>query len=312
MGPEFPLISIFAIPALSVFLLGIALVVGLSNKRQPSILATIFIMMLVSVHIVQIVLAIYQPAIYRKLFLTFAYIPMRYVAAYEPPWAPGGLLAYLWSPFSSALLHTDGPHLFFNGIGLFIFGRTIAWRLGRMGFLLVFAASSVAGAVAHTVFYWGSTVPAVGASAGVFGAMGATFRFVPKSDDRLKALFWPDEKLRQLPITGILELVTERRSLTYVLLCFVIFPLGLTALIAGISGNTAVIAHVGGFALGVFGIRYFDRSGRLPQPERPVETEFGQKAEPRGLKMLRALAVLMMVAGILMGILGYWLPALVF
>lgn len=312
MDPQFLLTSNLAISALSVFLLGIALFVGLSNKRQPSIFVDLFIMALVGVDLALLLLWIYRPDIYVELLLSFAYIPMRYIAENEPPWAPGGPLAYLWSPFSSALIHENGLHLFSNGIALFIFGRTVAWRLGGMRFLLLFAASSVAGDIAHTVFYWGSVVPMIGASAGAYGVMGATYRFVPKSDDRLKALFWPDEKLRYLPITAISELVTDRRSLTYALLCFLIFPLGLTALAAGISGNVAVIAHVGGFAFGVFGIRYFDRSGALPEPERSVETIFAKKPEPLSLKLLRILAILMMGVGILAGIAGYWVPALLF
>jgi len=296
-------------PAWSVFLLGMALIVGLSNKRRASILVELFIMALVGAHIVQILIATYQPEYNWDFILRFGFIPVRYVAEYEQPWAPGGWPAYLWTPFTYAFLHGDGSHLFSNGLALFIFGRTVAWRLGGLGFLSIFAVASAAGAVIYMIFNWGSTTPLIGASAGAFGVLGATFRFVPKADDRLKALFWPDEKLRQLPLAGIWELVTERRSLVYILLCFIIYPLGLIALLAGTSGNVAVMAHVGGFAFGVFGIGYFDRRRPVFQPARPDETEADTKTESPRLKLLRVTAVIMMVVGIILGIVRYYLQA---
>ena len=299
-----------AVIALSVFLLGIALIVGMSNKRRPSIHVELFIMVLVGVHILQILIATRSLDIYWYFLSMFAFIPARYSAGYGIPWVPGGAAAYLWTPFSHAFLHFDSLHLFGNGLALFIFGRTVAWRLGGLAFFLLFAFGSAAGAVAHMVFYWGSTDPLAGASAGALGIMGATFRFVPRAEDRLKALFWPSEELKQLPLAGIMEVVTERRSLVYVLYCFIIFPLGLTALAAGTSGNTAVIAHVGGFAFGIFGIGYFDRRKPSPHPEHLGRTATVARREPPRLRMLRVLAFIMMVVGIIMGIVGYYLPNL--
>ena len=298
-----------AVPAWSVFLLGIALIVGLSNMRRPSILVELFIMALVGAHIVQILVATYQSENYLNFVLRFGFIPARYVAEYGQPWAPGGWSAYLWTPFSYAFLHQDGLHLFSNGLALFIFGRTVAWRLGGLGFLLIFAVASAAGAATYMIFNWGGTTPLIGASAGAFGVLGATFRFVPRASDRLKALFWPDEKLQQLPLAGIWELVTEGRSLVYILLCFIIYPLGLIALLAGTSGNVAVTAHVGGFVFGLFGIGYFDRRRPAFRPERPDETEAGTKTESSWLKVLRVIAVVMMVVGIILGAVGYYLQA---
>lgn len=318
-----------ALPAWSIFLLGIALAVGLANKRRPSIFVDLFIIVLVSVHVVQILIATYQPDHYLNFILRFGFIPMRYVAEYGQPWAPGGWPAYIWTPFTYAFLHGDGWHLFTNGLALFIFGRTVAWRFGGLGFLAIFAASSVAGAITYMIFNWGGTIPLIGASAGAFGVLGATFRFVPKSDDRLKALFWPDENLQRLPLAGFWEMVTERRSLVYILLCLIIYPLGLIALLAGTSGNISVMAHVGGFAFGLFGIGYFDRRGHVShklgndvgvvsyskagtvgsQPTRPLETEQGTKTESPWMKLLRIIAFIMMIVGIILGIVGYYLQA---
>ncbi len=306
---SFLLFNDYALSAWSVFLLGIALIVGLSNKRRASILVDLFILALVGAHIAQILVATYQPQYYRNFILLFAFIPMRYVAEYGQPWAPGGWSAYSWTPFTYALLHGDGSHLFGNGLALFIFGRTVAWRIGGLGFLLIFAGASAVGAVTYLIFNWGSTTPLIGASAGAFGVLGATFRFVPNADDRLRALFWPDEKMQQLPLSGIWELVTERRSLIYTVLCFIIYPLGLIALLAGTSGNVAVTAHVGGFAFGVFAIGYLDRRRPIFQHTGPDETEADTKTESLGLKLLRVIAIIMMVVGVIMGVVGYYLRA---
>lgn len=298
-----------AIPAWSAFLLGIALVVALSNRRHPSIFVDLFILALVGAHAVQILIVNYMPELYRSYVLLFAFVPARHIADITQGWAPGGWLAYLWTPFTYALLHLNGPHIFGNGLGLFVFGRTVAWRIGGLGFLSLFAVACAAGAIIHLVFNWGSPVPLIGASAGAFGILGATFRFVPGSDDRLKALFWPDARLRQLPLASLREMVTEGRSLVYILICFIIYPLGLISLLAGTTGNTAVMAHVGGFACGVLGIGYFDRRRREGQPQPPFDAEGERETETKGLKLLRIFAVFMMIVGIILGVLGYYVPA---
>jgi len=308
--PGYLLANNLAVLALSVFLLGIALIIGLSNKRRPSIHVELFIVVLVGAHILQILIATHSLDTYLYLVSMFAFSPARCAPDYGLLVAPGGPAVCLWTPFSHAFLHWDSLHLFGNGVALFIFGRTVAWRLGGQAFFLFFILGCAAGAVAHMAFYWGSIEPLAGASAGVLGIMGASFRFVPRAEDRLKALFWPSEELRQLPLTGILEVITERRSLVYVLYCFIIFPLGLTALVAGTSGNVAVIAHVGGFAFGILGIGYFDRRRAIPQPEHLDQTETNTIPEPRGLWLLRVLAFAMMVVGIVTGIAGYYLPNL--
>ena len=301
------LISEFALPAWALVGLGIAIIIGLSEKRRASIFVDLFILALVGIHLAQILIAIYRPEQYTEFILRFAFISTRYVAEHSQPWAPGGVLAYLWTPFTYALLHSNGPHLLGNSMALFVFGRAVAWRIGGFGFLLLFAAASAVGAIAHLIFYWGDTTPLIGASAGVFGVLGATFRFVPKSNDRLKALFWPDENLRQLPLAGIGEMVRERRSLVYILICIIIFPLGLTALLAGTAGSVAVMAHVGGFAFGVFGFGYFDRRRLVFQPAGSDETKVDEKQESLGLRLLRIIAVIMMILGIFLGVVFYYL-----
>lgn len=309
--PGLFLIYDLAVPALSVILLGFALFVGLSNRRQPSILVECFIMALVGVRIVQVLVANYDWDAYWTLISGLAFISARYIAEVGPPWAPYSWTAYIWTPFTYAILHWDGVHLFGNGIALFIFGRTVAWRLGRKGFLWLFFLASAAGAAFEMAFDFFSTVPMIGASAGAVGVMGATFRFVPRAEDRLKALFWPDKKLRQLPLLGIRDVLSESRSLVYVVTCFVIYPLGLIAYFLGTSGNVAVMGHLGGFVFGFFSFPYFDRHRPIPKLEQNGETDIEVVLESVAMRLLRALAILMMIVGIIAGIVGYYLQALI-
>ena len=137
--------------------------------------------------------------------------------------------------------------------------------------------------------------------------MGATFRFVPGAQDRLKALFWPDENVRSLPLSSFGEMLSKRRSLVYVSICLLIYPLGLTALLSGAAGNTAVLAHVGGFALGLFGISYFDRRKLEFHVAPPGELEAAKAKESLGMRVLRFIAVAMMVVGLILGVATYYL-----
>ncbi|MDJ1015877.1 MAG: rhomboid family intramembrane serine protease [Paracoccaceae bacterium] len=292
----------YAILALSAVLLGIALVVGLSNKRRPSLHVEVFVFLLVGAYLLQILMPYY---VREEFALRFGFIPARYVAEYTPPWAPGGWPAYLWSPFTHAFLHHDGVHLFGNGLVLFIFGRAVAWRLGGRGFLLVFFLSAAIGAIVHGLYYWGDPTPLIGASGGVFGVVGATFRFVPLAEDQLKALFWPGTELRAMELAEVRELLTTWRYLKYVLLCFIAFPLGLIAFIVGASGDVAVLAHIGGFAAGFFGIRQIER--RRPVIAFGPQPEPASGPEPFGLRVLRVLAILMLLAGVALGALEYYI-----
>lgn len=293
----------YVIAAVSVGLLAVSLVVGLSAGRRPSISVELGILALVVIHFVLMLFLIYQTRLYTEIRLRLAFIPLRFAYIYGPTGAPGGAIAYLWSPFTYALLHANGWHLFSNGLALFIFGRTVAWRLGAAGFYGMFALSALAGAALHFLFYFYDPAPVVGASAAAFGIMGATFRFVPGVKDMLQALFWPDAALRDVPIIGMWSVLSHRRSLTYVLICFLVFPLGVLALFTGNSGDVAVMGHVGGLAFGYFGFGFFDRRRPVTRGAGPVAVS---QPETRGPKLLRALAVVMLVVGMAMGLLGYY------
>jgi membrane associated rhomboid family serine protease len=295
--------------AWGLFVLAVAVIIGLLKNRRASVAVGLLIVALVAAHVFRVLSLLSSPWFHHQFFGLFAFVPSRYTLASIYDWAPGGLLAALWSPFTYTFLHGDGSHLFGNCVALFIFGRSVAWRVGIWRFLMLFAVAGAAGAFVHLIFNWGDPTPLIGASASGFGIMAATFRFVPRTEDRLKALFWPDEKVRNVPLASPAEILMERRSLVYLFICFIIYPLGLIALIYGTSGNVAVAGHFGGFALGLFGFGMFDRQRQALSPSAAAgESSEAKQAESLGLKLLRIGFIILIFIGIIVGLSYYLSP----
>ena len=290
--------------------LALAILIGLLKNRRASVAVGLLIVALVAAHVFR-VLSLSSPGFHDQFVGLFAFNPLRYTLASIFDGPPGGLPAALWSPFTYTFLHFDGSHLFGNAVALFVFGRSVAWRVGTWRFLTLFALSGAAGAFVYLVFSWGEPTLLVGASAGGFGILAATFRFVPRTDDRLKALFWPDEKVRNVPLASLNEILMERRSLEYIFICLLIYPLGLIALIYGTLGNVALTAHFGGFAMGLFGIGMFDRQRQELSPSAAdSEPSEAKQAEPLGLKLLRIGFIILIIFGMIGGLSYYLSPFL--
>jgi membrane associated rhomboid family serine protease len=303
-------ISPWSLHAWGLFVLAVAIIIGLLKNRRASVAVGLLIVALVAAHVFRVE-SLSRPWFHDQFVGLFAFTPSRYTLGLIYDWTPGGLPAALWSPFTYTFLHGDGSHLFGNCVALFIFGRSVAWRVGTWRFLMLFAVAGAAGAFVHLIFNWGEPTPLIGASASGFGIMAATFRFVPRTEDRLKALFWPDEKVRNVPLASPAEVLMERRSLVYLFICFIIYPLGLIALIYGTLGNVALAGHIGGFALGLFGFGMFDRQRQDVSPSAAAgEPSEAKQAESLGLKLLRIGFIVLIALGIIGGLSYYLHPFL--
>jgi membrane associated rhomboid family serine protease len=301
-------ISPWSMPAWGLFVLAVAIIIGLLKNRRASVAVGLLIVALVAAHVFRIQ-SLSSPWFHSQFIGLFAFIPLRYTLGFIYDLAPVGLPAALWSPFTYTFLHGDGSHLFGNSVALFVFGRSVAWRVGIWRFLMIFAVAGAAGAFVYLIFSWGDPTPLVGASASGFGIMAATFRFVPRTEDRLKALFWPDEKVRNVPLASPAEILMERRSLVYISICLFVYPLGLMALIYGTLGNVAFTAHIGGFALGLFGFGMFDRQRQELSPSAADGEPNGAKqAESLGLKLLRIGFIILIFFGMIGGLFYYLYP----
>ena len=98
---------------------------------------------------------------------------------------------------TSAFLHADFMHLIFNMLTLFFFGPTIEGVLGRLGFLVVYFGSMIAGGITMAVVHRKNPgYSAVGASGAVAGVVLAYCVFWPMHS--LYLMFIP------IPIPAIL------------------------------------------------------------------------------------------------------------
>jgi len=149
-----------------------------------------------------------------------------------------------------AFLHGSWSHLFFNMLGLWMFGGEQELRLGRRRYVQLIAASGLAAALAQLVIapLLGSQAPVLGASGIVFGMITA---FAMSDPHRVVMLLIPPipMKARTLAIVyGALELwallppmVPGVNVLNYVM------------------GNVAHLAHLGGMLGAFLMYRYWRR-----------------------------------------------------
>lgn len=83
---------------------------------------------------------------------------------------------------SSGFLHVNGPHLFLNMYGLYMFGRVIEHELGGVNFLIIYIASLIGGSV--WAYLWNRTnsnYRAAGASGALSGIILAFCMIAPFS-----------------------------------------------------------------------------------------------------------------------------------
>ena len=160
-------------------------------------------------------------------------------------WVPG---FEPWQIVTYAFLHGGIGHLFFNMFALWMFGVQIEqqWGSRRFGFFYFFCV--VGAALTQMLVMWGTPVPTLGASGGVFGILLAFGMMFPER--RIMLLIPP------IPIKAK----------------WFVLGLGALELWSGVTGTQAGVAnfaHLGGAVFGFLLIQYW--RGRLPvQPDRTM------------------------------------------
>ncbi len=143
-----------------------------------------------------------------------------------------------WQIASYAFLHGSMMHLFFNMLGLWMFGSELERVWGQKRFLQFYAASALAAAGMQLLvnMLLGSPYPTVGASGGLFGLLLAFGMMFPNRT--IMPLFPPIPMKAKtfVAVYGGLELV-----------------LGVT----GTQSGVAHFAHLGGMLGGYLMIRYW-------------------------------------------------------
>lgn len=157
----------------------------------------------------------------------------------RPPLAPGPIYVTV---FTSMFVHGGFLHLGSNMLYLWVFGDNVEDAFGHGGFLLFYLGAGLAAGLTHAVFNPASTVPSVGASGAIAGALGAYL------------LLFPDARVRTLIFLGPFF------TLARVPAAFLIGFWFLTQLVSGLlalevqtaqTSGVAVWAHIGGFVTGV-------------------------------------------------------------
>ena len=132
--------------------------------------------------------------------------------------------------------------MFLNMIALFFFGRVVELGIGRKKFLLIFLSSAIVGNMAILTMsllgFYSVVIPTIGASAAIFGLLGAAMLVKP-----FEFILYP----YLIPIPLIMV------ALVYTLYNIAAFVLVLTTATAS---NISYISHIGGLAAGMlFGFK---------------------------------------------------------
>ena len=146
-------------------------------------------------------------------------------------------------------------HIIGNMLYLSAFGPNLEDRIGHLKFLCLYLFSGVVATLLYVLVNYSSDIPLIGASGAVAGVMGAHFIACRKS--RIRCLFLIF--IRPLPASVVL------------LPWMIIQVLNVSFSYHGTP--VAWLAHIGGFGMGIFFIRKFQRCSLPTQVE---DTELRQ------------------------------------
>lgn len=229
-----------------------------SGRREPVFNApTIVIVLIAGLVIVHTIRQLLGYADDGLVVMYMAFIPARLTEVGSG--LPGGALAGYTSTLTYALLHANWLHLMINSAWLLAFGALMARRCGAIGFLLLFAASSIAGALFFFLVNANQMVPLVGASGGISGLMGGAFRVI-FSANAFGGVQTMRERPLAIPRMPLQVALFDRSTMLGVGMWLgvnLIFGLGLVDFFE--SGEIAWEAHVGGFLFGFLLFKWFDK-----------------------------------------------------
>lgn len=146
---------------------------------------------------------------------------------------PRFVLTEPWTLVTYMFLHGGFGHIFFNMLGLWLFGSQVEARMGGRRFLSLYFIAGLSGALLSLVL---SPAAVIGASAGVFGIMLAFARYWP--DATIYFWFFPMQARMAVIVMALIELFSG---------------------FGGSRGGIANFAHLGGFAGAWLYLTYLDR-----------------------------------------------------
>jgi len=158
---------------------------------------------------------------------------------------PSEIFRMPWQIVTSIFDHAGLVHYFVNMLVLYFFGGELERRIGSKKYLSVFLISGIAGNLAYIVYAYMTNpfIPALGASAAIFGVMGALAVLAPY----ITVIIFP------LPIPI---------NIRWAILFFALYDLIL--LPYSMQTGVAHISHLAGLAVGILmGRRIYETRIRL-------------------------------------------------
>lgn len=137
-----------------------------------------------------------------------------------------------WTLLTYAFLHAGFWHILGNMVTLWVFGQAVEDRLGRFGFLALYLLGGIASGLAHMAY---SPSPVVGASGAAAAVTGAFLIMLPQVHIRC-LLFFVLIGIYMIPAWAFIAFAIAKDF----------FLTG-----AGLSGNVATVAHIGGYLWGI-------------------------------------------------------------
>ncbi len=158
---------------------------------------------------------------------------------------------YSLYPFiTSIFLHGGWLHIISNMWFLWVFGDNVEGEIGHFSYAFLYLFSGIIGSLAQYLIMPSSTIPMLGASGAVAGALGSYF------------LFFPGHKIKTIiPIFGFLTITNI--SASFMLGYWFVLQLlsGAVSLpFSGEDGGVAFWAHIGGFLTGLIIGRLFAKT----------------------------------------------------
>lgn len=143
---------------------------------------------------------------------------------------------------TSIFLHGSWVHLLGNLWFLFIFGRNVEGWIGYFRFVLFYLGCGVGASLVQIFFSPFSEIPIIGASGAIAGVLGGYFVLYPRA--------------RVICIVPILFFLRIANMPAFLFLGFWIIWQFFAQFTIGAFSNIAFWAHIGGFFIGLFWIRW--------------------------------------------------------
>ena len=156
---------------------------------------------------------------------------------------PAALLPFPLTVFTAMFVHGGFMHAGGNMLYLWIFGNNVEDAMGHGRFLIFYLLSGVGASLVHIFSDTSSTIPMIGASGAIAGILGAYFVLYPQA--RIKTLI-------------VFIFIIQVIHIPAILLLGIWFLMQLMNSGGG-GGGVAWYAHIGGFLIGLFLVRRFER-----------------------------------------------------